>query len=291
MFKACYSAKYFALTPTASMLKLKPVAEAVAAAGYATLIDPGVIDLEKLRQLHHPSYVDAFVAGEQPLASSPGWGWTPEIRDGVLAIQAGQLVAARHALTEGIAANIAQGFHHAGYWRGANFCTFNGLALIAQEFPDKKIFVLDCDEHNGDGTAEFTLRLPNLFNYSICGAHWRFDVNDRSVLAALPPLGGVFASYRTALHAAFDAITKWKPDLVLYQAGADPHEDDPLGSLEMTTEQLYERDRLVFQFCWQNQMPVCFVLAGGYQTPIETRLVPLHVNTFKAAAEVFNHTH
>lgn len=287
MFKACYSEKYFAPTPTASMVKLKPVAEAVLASGYATLVDPGSIELEKLRKLHLPDYVEAFVRGEKPLASAQGWPWTPAIRDGVLAINAGQLVAARIAFEDGIAANIAQGFHHAGYTKGADFCTFNGLALVAQEFPDRKIFVLDCDEHGGNGTADYTRRLPNLFNYSICGTHWRFDENERSILVALPPSGGNFQLYRMALRKAFDTITQWQPDLVIYQAGADPHEDDPLGSLEMTTEQLYIRDQLVFQFCWQNNLPVLFVLAGGYQTPIETRLVPLHLNTFRAAAGVF----
>lgn len=273
------------------MLKLKPVAEAVAAAGYASLIDPGEMDLSKLRRLHLPEFVDAFLTGKRPLASWQGWPWTSEIRDGVLAINAGQLVAAGFALQDGIAANIAQGFHHACYRRGENFCTFNGLALVAQEYPGKRVVVLDCDEHGGNGTAEFTTRFENLYNYSICGAHWSFEENTRSILKALSPTGGNFQPYQTALRHAFETITRWKPDLILYQAGMDPHADDPLGSLELSSEQLWMRDRLVFKFCKEMKIPVMFVLAGGYQTPIETRLVPLHVNTFKAAAEVFTPSH
>jgi acetoin utilization deacetylase AcuC-like enzyme len=287
MYKTCYSSAYSARTPTPSMVKLKPVAEAVAAGGLTQLIHPGEMDLEKLRRLHHPDYVDAYLRGENPLASAPGWLWTSEIRDGVLAINAGQLTAARWALREGVAANVAQGFHHAGYRRGENFCTFNGLALLAQEFPDKRVFVLDCDEHGGNGTADFTTRLQNLFNYSICGTFWSFAENDRSILHALTPSGGNFQPYRNALKSAFTLLLKWRADLVVYQAGADPHENDHFGSLELTTAQLAIRDRLVFQFCRAQQIPVLFVLAGGYQTPIDTKLVPLHVNTFKAAAEVF----
>jgi acetoin utilization deacetylase AcuC-like enzyme len=287
MFKACCSPRYFAETPTASMVKLKPVAEAVQASGYATLIDPGEMDVEKLRRLHLPEFVDAFLAGERPLASCQGWPWTPQIRDGVLAINAGQLVAAKFALEDGIAANIAQGFHHSCYRRGENFCTFNGLALVAQEYPGKRVVVLDCDEHGGNGTAEFTSRFENLYNYSICGAHWSFDQNERSILKSLPPSGGNFQPYRNALRDAFTTITRWKPDLILYQAGMDPHENDPLGSLELSSEQLWMRDRLVFNFCKESQIPVMFVLAGGYQTPVETTLTRLHLNTFRSAEAVF----
>jgi acetoin utilization deacetylase AcuC-like enzyme len=287
LIPTCFSPLYAANTPTASMRKLKPVAETAVAAGLAELIDPGTINANLLRQLHSPKYVDAFLSGEGKAASSQGWKWTPEIRDGVLAINAGQIKAAELAFENGIAANVAQGFHHAGYEHGEAFCTFNGLALLAQQFPAKKIFVLDCDEHGGNGTSEFTERLPNLFNYSICGSHWDFRQNDRSVLHRLMPIGENFEPYKAALKSAFKQIEKWAPDLVVYQAGADPHIDDPLGTLEMTTDQMFSRDHIVFSFCAHKKIPVMFVLAGGYQEPIETKLVPLHLNTFRAAKEVY----
>ena len=83
-------------------------------------------------------------------------------------------------------------------------------------------------------------------------------------------------------------IDDWKPDLVIYQAGADPHIDDPLGSVRMTTDQMRERDRYVFSALQERGIPVMFVLAGGYQKPIEEKLVPLHLNTFKEAADIFS---
>ncbi len=147
--KTCFSSTYYAETPTASMRKLPVVAQLIEDAGYAELVDPGTIDLEQLRRLHDPKYVDAFLSGKGPLASSQGWKWSEQIRNGVLAINAGQLVAAENAFKDGIAANVAQGFHHSGYYRGSGYCTFNGLALVAQSYPDKKVFVLDCDEHGG----------------------------------------------------------------------------------------------------------------------------------------------
>src|SRR5256885_16218815 len=98
MIKACFSEKYFAATPTASMRKLPPVAKAAQEAGYAELIDPGSISANKLRRLHDPEYVEAFLEGKGKLASAQGWPWTEQIREGVLAMNAGQLVAAENAL-------------------------------------------------------------------------------------------------------------------------------------------------------------------------------------------------
>lgn len=286
--KAAFSPKYYADTPTASMRKLPLVAREVERLGYAELVDPGSIDPALLYKLHLPEYVEAFLSGEGYLASSQGWPWTPQIRDGVLAIQAGQLTAARSALQDGIAANIGQGFHHAEYRCGSGFCTFNGLALVAQEMPDKKVFVFDCDQHGGNGTEEFTRRLPNLFNFTINGTSFRCANNERSVCKTLPPITKKFHLYLKALQEGFAAAEQWRPDLVIYQAGADPHIYDPLGTLGMTTEQMLQRDQTVFAFFRQKNIPLFFVLAGGYQEPIESKLLPLHVNTFRAAFEAYN---
>jgi acetoin utilization deacetylase AcuC-like enzyme len=269
------------------MRKLAPVAWQVVEKGFAEIIDPGSIEIDKLRWLHAPEYVDAFVNGREPLASSQGWPWTQQIRDGVMAIQAGQLVGARLALEHGIAANIAQGFHHAIYSQGSAYCTFNGLALVAQEHPKKSICVLDCDEHGGNGTEEFTLRLPNLSQCTIHGSRFTCRGTGRSRCFTLEAVTDNFGIYESALEQSFVQILKWRPDLLLYQAGADPHINDPLGSLGMTTEQMKLRDLMVFKFCARHSIPVLFVLAGGYQEPVETKLVPLHVNTFETAAIAF----
>ena len=287
--KTIYCEKYTTETPTASMRKLGPVAHASERQGLSELIEPKKCEIEKkLKTLHDPKYVDAFLEGIEPLACSQGWDWTPEIRDGVLAINRGQMTAAEIALEEGVAANVAQGFHHAVYHHGMGFCTFNGLALVAQEHPDKKVFVLDCDEHGGNGTEDFIGRLPNLRQITINGSSFGCRNTHESRCVTLDHVTDDFEPYLEALDLSIRLIDDWKPDLVIYQAGADPHFDDPLGSLNMTTNQMRERDRYVFSALKERGTPVMFVLAGGYQEPIEEKLMPLHVNTFEEAADVFS---
>jgi len=284
---ACFSDTYSAETPTASMKKLAPVARAAEAVGYVTLHDPGLVCRKKLRSLHAPDYVRAILTGRGRLLSSQGWDWTPQIRNGVLAINAGQIEAAKFAFEHGIAANVGQGFHHARPEHGAGFCTFNGLALVAQEFPEKRIFVLDCDEHCGDGTALFTKKFTNLFNFSINGTNWGMQQNERSICRHIEEESAAFENYKKALEEGFAKAQEWRADLIVYQAGVDSHVDDPMGSGILSTDQLLERDRIVFAHFHRSGTPLFFVLAGGYQTPIEEKLVPLHLNTFKAAFEEY----
>lgn len=286
MLKVCYSPKYFAQTRSKSMEKLIEIAQQLSSRQLATLVDPKVsINPDLLRQLHLPALVDAFLMGQKPLADSQGFTWTEQLRDAVLMIHSGQLLAADIALKEGISANLAQGFHHAIYERGSGYCTFNGLALIAQQHPHKRIFVLDCDQHGGDGTATFTERLDNLFNFTIHGLRFGHIDSERSIGRLISREKGNFTLYQEALREGFHHIIDWKTDLIIYQAGVDCHQKDPFGSHWFDSDTLYQRDKLVFEFAKQAQIPLCFVLAGGYQEM--TQLVNLHVNTFIAANEVY----
>lgn len=286
MLKACYSPRYYASTHTNSMEKLTAVADALAEANIAELVDPGIIDPDILKQLHEPSYVDAFVNGIKPLASFQGFrNWNEQLRDAVLSVQAGQLEAAKIAWSEGISANIAQGFHHAVYEYGGSYCTFNGLALIAQHFPDKKIFILDCDQHGGNGTAEFTLRLENLFNFTIFGHKFGCPSYDRTVTRLIDQKTGTYEEYVAAIEEGFQTAVDWGADLIVYQAGMDCHQDDRFGSVWITDKVMYDRDKLVFQLAKEYNFPIMFVLAGGYQRMYH--LVPLHVGTFRAANEIY----
>jgi acetoin utilization deacetylase AcuC-like enzyme len=286
MLQACYSPRYFARTHTNSMEKLTSVANALSERGIAQLVEPEIIDPDILRQLHAPNFVDAFLTGKQPLASFQGFKWNEQLRDAILMVQGGQLLAADIAFKEGISANIAQGFHHAVYEYGGAYCTFNGLALIAQQHPNKRIFILDCDQHGGNGTAEFTRRLPNLFNFTIFGLSFGCPEYERSKLRWVPKDHGNFAQYCTALEDGFQQALDWKADLIVYQAGMDCHQADRFGSSWFDTESLFQRDKMVFEFAKRQQIPLFFVLAGGYQ-PLES-LVELHVNTFVAAQQVYN---
>ena len=282
--RTAFSPAYFSNTRTPSMRKLPLVASQSAAAGFAELIEPAPATEADLLRIHGPSYVRDILAGDGPLSKCAFGYWSADYRDGVLAINGGNLLAARLALEDGIAANVAQGFHHAHPGRGGGFCTFNGLALVAARNPSLEVFVLDCDEHGGDGTAEFTKILPNLFNFSICGTGMAAHEGPRSIVNRVPPRDEGAA--KIALEEALCLIAERRPGLVIYQAGMDPHRDDPLSGSQMSGRFLAKRDALVMQsLALDLGIPFFFVLAGGYQEPMEDKLVPLHVKTFETAAK------
>lgn len=286
MLKTCYSPRYYAHTPTNSMEKLSAIAEVLFQDQLVELVDPGEINPDILRQLHDPQYVDAFLAGKKPLAMIQGFKqWNEQLCHAVLSVQAGQLLASEIAFKEGISANLAQGFHHATYNFGNAFCTFNGLALVALMHPDKRIFVLDCDQHGGDGTAEFTLRLPNLFNFSVCGLPFGCVSGERSEVRHIHPKTGSFKAYMQAVQEGIEYAQAWNADLIIYQAGLDCHKKDPFGSQWFSSGMVYERDFVVFEQIEQLKIPLMFVMAGGYQ--LMNDLVQLHVNTFRAANMVY----
>ena len=284
--RACYSHDYCVPTRLGGLEKLGQVAQEVQRGALAELHNPPVLNTGHLYALHDPAYVDAFLQGEGSLAISQNLPWSQALRGAVLAMQAGQLQAAEMALRDGISAHIANGFHHARYARGRGFCTFNGLALVARAWPARRVFVLDCDDHGGDGTAEFTTLLDNLFNYSICSSSFDAVTGPRSVIRIDRCDGGALGTgYRESLEQAFEVIRSWRPHLLIYQAGVDCHRDDPLGRGQAGTEDLYARDEQVFRFARAQHLPLLFTLAGGYQSRETT--VALHRNTFLAARRAY----
>lgn len=283
VLNVCYSPAYYADTHTNSMEKLTVVAETLQQYPQVRFHEPEALDLDLLRQLHEPTYVEAFLTGQPAkLASMQGFKpWNEKLRDAILSINAGQIAAAKLAWRYGVSANIAQGFHHASYAFGGAYCTFNGLALVAQAFPDKKIFILDCDQHGGNGTAEFTLRLPNLFNFSIFGLAFGCPHYESAQTRHIHKKHGNFEQYQQAILEGFATAKQWGADLIIYQAGMDCHQADPYGSTWFSTALIKQREDLVFKLAKAENIPIMFVLAGGYQKLND--LVELHLATFQAA--------
>jgi acetoin utilization deacetylase AcuC-like enzyme len=282
--RTAFSESYYANTPQPSMRKLPLVAQQAAEKGFAALMEPQPATAADLSRIHDPAYVASILSGKGRLSECAFGFWSEAYRNGVLAINGGNLLAARMAQEDGIAANVAQGFHHAAPSNGGGFCTFNGLALVAACQPDLDVFVLDCDEHGGDGTAEFTKFLPNLFNFSICGSTMGAFEGARSIVRKVSPRdenqAGIY------LREALTLISEKRPGLVIYQAGMDSHSDDPLSRSKMSAQFLAKRDALVMEtLALELGIPFFFVLAGGYQEPMEEKLVPLHVQTFEIAAQ------
>lgn len=244
-----------------------------------------MIDVARLQGLHDPAYLDAFLHGRAPLASRQGIAWTPRVRDASLAMLGGQLQAAQHALDHGIAMNIARGFHHAHPAAGSGYCALNGLALLAHAMPGRRIMVLDCDEHGGNGTEEFAARLPNLHAVSIFGTRFGCVGGQRSWAYHVTHDEG-YARYRAVLEEAAGLVDLVKPDLLVYQAGADCHRDDPKSQLKLDTEELQDRDLTVFRMARRKRVPILFVVAGGYQAA--ARVARLNANTVRAAVTAWS---
>jgi acetoin utilization deacetylase AcuC-like enzyme len=204
-------------------------------------------------------------------------------------------------LEEGIAGNLASGFHHAHADHGEGFCTFNGLVValeaLRRERPSLRALIVDLDLHYGNGTASLLRTRPWASQVSVYG-NW-YDRNRAyrdvtagraedtancwSVAVAAGTGGdGYLAAVDAAIERAFDAS---RPEVVLYQAGADPYLEDPYSPLDLGHDDLHERDRRVFAACRERGVPVMWVLAGGY-TPDVTKVVAVHVGTFSAASEI-----
>jgi acetoin utilization deacetylase AcuC-like enzyme len=279
--------------------KFALVAEGLRGESNVRIEEPEPLGEADLLRVHTPEYVAAVRGGEpRALAESQKFPWSPGLYRSVLLTGGGCLAAARRALGEGIAAALVSGFHHAHADHGEGFCTFNGLVVtidaLRAEGRAGRVAILDMDLHYGNGTASLAGARPYLFNLSIYGNDYDRnqpfrDVgvvrhtdgsNHRSI--ALPN-GSGRAEMLAAMETAFGAILAWgRPDLLLYQAGADPYFEDPYSPLNLDHADLYERDRRVFDFAAAERLPIAWVLAGGY-TKDTSKVVGVHLNTFRAA--------
>jgi len=185
------------------------------------------------------------------------------------------------ALNDGISASLSSGFHHAGPSGARGFCTFNGLMISAVQLLATgrvaKVAIIDCDYHYGDGTQAIidSQGLSNQVLHVSFGATFKKPDQAKAYLSQVYRLAAVLDEFR--------------PDIILYQAGADTHIDDPLGGL-LTSEQMRERDRAMFAIALELSIPLTWNLAGGYQVEFDgsiPRVVELHLNTFEEALRVW----
>ncbi len=285
------------------MRKFQQIADALGARRGVRVLAPDPIAPEDLARVHAQAYLDAVRTGEpRALAESQKFPWSPALWPSVLLTNGGALAAARRALGDGVAAALASGFHHAHADHGEGFCTFNGLVVAAEvlraEGRLRRVAVLDLDLHYGNGTASLCATRPWLFNCSIYGNdYWqntpyrdvgtrRHEDGPNHVSFALPN-GSGRAELGAALERGKAAIlAAGRPDLVLYQAGADPYREDPYSPLALDLSDLRERDYAVFAWAKAMGLPLAWVLAGGY-TPDLSKVVEVHLGTFDAAAAVW----
>ncbi|WP_310386068.1 histone deacetylase [Roseateles sp.] len=253
----------------------------------------------ELALVHRPDYIDAVMQGSLSAVAQReiGFPWSAQMALRSCHSVGASIAAARAALQEGVAANMAGGTHHAFAERGSGYCVFNDVAVAAklmqaewgrQHCKPLSVLVIDLDVHQGNGTAAIFRDDPSVFTFSMHGAKnfpARKEVSDLDVEL---PDGCGDAEYMAALEAALERIWTLQgqtpPDLVFYLAGADPHEGDRLGRLKLTTAGMLARDRLVLDALRTRRIPVALSMAGGYGHDITTTLA-CQVNTLNAAAQ------
>lgn len=267
------------VSPSASKPGL--VAAALKAQEYPVdIVAPEPVSVEDILRVHDPRFVKAVLEGRK----DNGFGNRSAEVAASLPYTTGSLVTACKLalgpLRPMVVASLSSGFHHARYAKAADFCTFNGLmvtaAYLLANSRVKRVAILDADYHYGDGTDEIldqTGLRANVFHLSFGQEFKKPDQAD---------------AFFARLDALEQDLRRFEPQVILYQAGADAHIDDPLGGF-LTTEQMGARDEKIFSLGKQLGVPIVFNLAGGYQRDADggiSKVVRLHLNTFSAALRV-----
>ncbi len=285
------------------------VAEGVAPA--PRVLDPDAASDELLRLVHTPEYVERITSGvlKEGEERRLGFPWSPALVERSRRTVGGTVSAGRHALKHGVAMNLAGGTHHAFPDHGEGFCVFNDVAitirLLQREGMIRRAAVIDLDVHQGNGTHAVFMGDPSVYTFSMHGAHnypfrpmpeasevvagesrWGYAVRVPGSLDIELPDGTGDAEYLARLEEALPRVLREaQPDIVVYLAGADPHEGDRLGRMKLTFAGLERRDVMVLEACREVGLPVAITIGGGYGRDIRDT-VAIHVATARIARAI-----
>jgi acetoin utilization deacetylase AcuC-like enzyme len=271
------------------MDKYRRLRERVSARGDDDLRVPDAATDTELVRVHDPAYVKRVAAGSLSYEEIRriGFPWSPGLVERSRRSVGGTIGAARAALEDGVAANLAGGTHHAFADRGEGFCVFNDVAVAARavqaEGRARRVVVLDLDVHQGNGTASIFSADDSVFTLSVHGANnFPFRKVPGDLDVELPDGAGddVFLE---AVHGAVRTALDHGAEIAFYVAGADPFEGDRLGRLSVTKAGMAERDRTVFDLCEAAGTPVAVVMSGGYARDVNDT-VDIHEATVRAAS-------
>lgn len=245
----------------------------------------------ELERVHDADYIAAVIDGrlDERAQRRIGLTWSAAMVTRSLASVGGTLAAARAALRDGLAGNLAGGTHHAHRGFGSGFCVWNDLAVTARwllaERDVRRVLILDLDVHQGDGTATIFADEPRVFTCSMHGArNFPFHKATSDLDVELPD-GADDALVLARLDETLAEVAeRFSPDVVLYQAGVDALAADKLGRLGMSAAGLAERDRRVLGHFRGRGLPVVLTLGGGYGDPIDLT-IDAHLGTYRVARE------
>ena len=241
---------------------------------------------------HDPSYLIKVIDGTLSAQEQReiGFPWSKQMVERSRRSAGATVAAAKTALQDGIAGNLAGGTHHAYRDTGSGFCVFNDSAIAARTLqkeinPTLKIAVIDLDVHQGNGTASILQNDDSIFTLSIHGENNFPFKKEQSDLDIGLVDGCNDEAYLYSLNQCLEQLdTRFRADFLIFLAGADPHEGDRLGRLKVSKEGMRLRDELVFQYALDRQLPVAFSMAGGYGKEIEST-VDIHFQTIKTALQ------
>ena len=254
-------------------------------------LEPTPASDEDVALVHHRDYIRKLKTGKLSYLEILRLEipYSPELIRAVWLCAGGSILAGRLALEDGVALNMGGGFHHAFPDHGEGFCVLHDVAIAIRRLQKEKTIeqamTVDCDVHQGNGTAEIFGGDPNVFTFSI---H-----QEKNYPYPKPPSnldinledGVEDEEYLAALEEGLDkALGEFRPDLMFYLAGADPYREDQLGGLKLSLEGLQRRDRLVYEKARARRIPVMVTLAGGYARRVEDTVL-IHTNTICAAKE------
>ena len=272
------------------------------------VIESGLVEPERLKVpqpvtqaelslVHHEHYMDKVFNGSLSAREIRriGFPWSPEMVERSQRSVGATIAACRSALKEGIAANLAGGTHHAYPDHGEGYCVYNDVAVAARVMQSEglvnRVLILDCDVHQGNGTAAIFQGDDSVFTFSIHGSkNFPFHKEASDLDIALPD-GTEDEAYLAALEGGLGlALEGAEAQLAIYVSGADPFSGDRLGRLALSKAGLKRRDQMVLESCHQARLPVAITMAGGYAREV-TDTVDIHFQTLQIAKEVQRNDH
>jgi acetoin utilization deacetylase AcuC-like enzyme len=272
-----------------ALLRQRVVAEELVATG--DLRVPEAATDEQILRAHELDYLTRVKEGllTEKEQRRIGFPWSPEMVERSCRSSGATIAACRAAFEDGVAVNLAGGTHHAHRDFGAGYCVFNDSAIAARamqaERRARRVVILDCDVHQGDGTAAILAGDSSVFTFSVHGARNFPFHKQKSDLDIELPDGTTDAVYLDAVEEGVGrALAMAGADLAIYLAGADPYAGDRLGRMAVSMEGLAQRDRLVLGLCRDADLPVAVTMAGGYAHQVD-EIAAIHARTVRIAAE------
>ncbi len=256
------------------------------------IIEPAPAPLEDVLLVHTEDYVSRLRSGDLTAKEIRRLGlpWSESLVRRSFYAVGGTLAATQASLTEGYSSNLAGGTHHSFSDRGEGFCVLNDVAIAIRAMRARKLIrraaIVDCDVHQGNGTATIFAGDAETFTFSMHGANNYPLFKARSTLDVELPDGTSDAAYMEALANHLPQVFQSDPDVVFYLAGADPYRGDKLGRLALSIDGLRERDALVLRECYEREIPIVTVMSGGYGKDINDT-IEIHGNTIRTVKEIF----